>query len=430
MYLYNLLDIISTIAEALVLYVIIGCFCKEGRFQLIISRIIPPILYGTTVIILTYFTTLGAIKVFILMAIIVLLVKWCYTVSFHESIVVMELSWLLMIMLPEAIGTSLMSLIYNGNIMIIISDSFILKWQIYIVVILLRGIFSTIAYRLLNNFQYSVQRKDVAVLTIGFLIAFCYSFISTYGYLNLQMENTFILDFVTSVLCVCFIVQFLYSKNISYLRKQEEEDKARIVQLQQQFTYYQDKLKDEERVRSIYHDLKNHLLMLESRQNTEETRHQIAAKLHSQIADYEDYVHTGNEFLDIILKDKAAKAREKQIDFSVRVNFNGIDFMEPLDISTIFGNAIDNAIEANEELPEALRLIAVKAERIRDMVIITVENSMMQGTYPTEGSTKKDSFIHGFGIPNIKNAVKKYGGQSRFQLENGICLLKIIIPCP
>ena len=49
-----------------------------------------------------------------------------------------------------------------------------------------------------------------------------------------------------------------------------------------------------------------------------------------------------------ILKDKAAKAREKQIDFSAMVAFNGIDFMEPLDISTIFGNAIDNAMEASE----------------------------------------------------------------------------------
>ena len=71
----------------------------------------------------------------------------------------------------------------------------------------------------------------------------------------------------------------------------------------------------------------------------------MAETLRSQIADYEDYVHTGNEFLDIILKDKAAKAREKQIDFSALVDFKGMDFIEPLDISTIFSNALDNAME-------------------------------------------------------------------------------------
>lgn len=144
-------------------------------------------------------------------------------------------------------------------------------------------------------------------------------------------------EIIVVVLSISFVIVFLYLKNNYYLREQEQRDKMQIAQLQQQFAYYQEKMKDEERVRSIYHDLKNHLLVMESRQNTEETR-QMAETLRSQIAGYEDYVHTGNEFLDIILKDKAAKAREKQIDFSAMVDFHGIDFLEPLDISTIFGN--------------------------------------------------------------------------------------------
>lgn len=124
----------------------------------------------------------------------------------------------------------------------------------------------------------------------------------------------------------------------------------RVQQMETQRNYYRERIKDEERVRSVYHDLKNHLLVLESGQTTEAAR-QMAQTLRSQIADYEDYVHTGNEFLDIILRNKAANAREKQIDFSAMVDFNGIDFMEPFDISTLFGNAIDNAIEASEKLP-------------------------------------------------------------------------------
>ena len=156
-------------------------------------------------------------------------------------------------------------------------------------------------------------------------------------------------------------------------------------QMELQRDYYKERVAEEERVRAIYHDLKNHLLVLESRQNTEETR-QMAETLRAQIADYEDYLHTGNEFLDIILKDKAAKAREKQIDFSATVDFKGMDFMEPLDISTIFGNAIDNAIEASEKLPEDKRL--------------------------------------------VKKAVEKYAGQCSFQQGDGTYLLKILIPLP
>lgn len=203
----------------------------------------------------------------------------------------------------------------------------------------------------------------------------------------------------------------------------------RVQQMETQRDYYKERITEEERVRAIYHDLKNHLLVMESRQNTEETR-QMAQTLRSQIEAYEDYVHTGNDFLDIILKDKAAKAREKQIDFSAMVDFNGIDFIEPLDISTIFGNAIDNAIEASEKLPKERRLVTVRAERVRDMLLIAVENNILPGTQAPEGTTKKDRFVHGFGIPNIRKAIEKYGGQCSFQQEERTYRLKTLIPIP
>ena len=203
----------------------------------------------------------------------------------------------------------------------------------------------------------------------------------------------------------------------------------RVQQMEIQRDYYKERIAEEERVRAIYHDLKNHLLVMESRQNTEETR-QMAQTLRSQIADYEDYVHTGNEFLDIILKDKAAKARERQIDFSALVDFKGMDFLEPLDTSTIFGNAIDNAMEASEQLPEEDRLVTVKAERVRDMLLITVENNTPPGTQSIGGTTKSDRFVHGFGIPNIKKAVEKYAGQCSVRPKDGTYLLKILIPIP
>lgn len=203
----------------------------------------------------------------------------------------------------------------------------------------------------------------------------------------------------------------------------------RMQEIKSQRDYYKERIKDEERVRSIYHDMKNHLLVLEGKQNTEVSR-QMTEKLQTQIADYEDYVHTGNDFLDIILKDKAAKAREKQIDFAAMADFKGIDFLEPLDISTIFGNAIDNAIEASEKLPKDQRLVSVRAQRIRDMLVMVVENNTNPEHSAIQETHKEDSFLHGFGIPNIKNAVEKYGGQCSFQQGEGTFAVKILLPLP
>ena len=429
MWLYNLLDIVATITEAAIFYGMTLCFCKTCRFQKVISRIIPPVVYAMAVIVMTFFVDMGAYRLFVLLALLIGLTLLCYEVPFRRALIVMELSYLLIIPFTESVGLSIINFIYHDDIMTQVDGTAIIKWQIYVFIMLLRLLFLTVTYRLLKNFKYDILAKDAAIVSISFLLVFSVSFASTYGYLNLRTSDTSFLDFITSVLCVVFIVQFLYSRNVSYLREQGQRDKMQIAQLQQQFAYYQEKMKDEERVRAIYHDLKNHLLVMESSQNTKETR-QMAETLRSQIAAYEDYVHTGNEFLDIILKDKAAKAHEKQIDFSAMVDFHGIGFMEPLDISTIFGNAIDNAIEASENLPEYKRLITVKAERVRDMLLITIKNNMSQGSHLTEKTTKKDHFLHGFGIPNIRKTVERYGGQCSIKTENGMFILKILIPIP
>lgn len=429
MWVYNLLDVVSTITEAYVFYVMTLCFCKTSRFQKVISRIVPPVVYAIAVIAMTYLVDIGAYRIFVLMVLLTGLTLLFYKVSFHRALIVMELSYLLSVPLAESVGLSLMDFVYQGNVMTQVEGTVILKWQIYIFIMLLRMLFLTVAYRLLKNFKYDIREKDVVIISISFLLVFSVSFASTYGYLNLKMSDTSSLDLITSVLSVVFIVQFLYSRNVSYLREQEQRDKMQIAQLQQQYSYYQDKLKEEERIRSIYHDMKNHLLVLEGSQGTEATR-QMAQELRSQIASYEDYIHTGNDFLDIIIRDKAEKAREKHIDFSAFVDFRDADFIEPLDISTLFGNGIDNAIEASEKLAEEQRVILVKAGKIQDFISILIENNCLDEAYAGGETTKADKFLHGFGISNMQKVAEKYSGTCTTTQANGRFTLKILLPLP
>lgn len=144
---------------------------------------------------------------------------------------------------------------------------------------------------------------------------------------------------------------------------------------------------------------------------------------------YEDYIHTGNDILDIILKEKAESARKRKIDLSVTADLADMDFLEPLDISTIFGNGLDNAIEASEKLSESERVILVKAGRIQNFLSVLIENNCSEEsmTYQRR-TTKQDSFMHGFGILNMKKAAEKYGGQLVSKCEGGRFTLKILIP--
>lgn len=429
MWIYNLLDVALTVTEAAIFQVIILFFCKTCRFKKVISRMIPPVIYAAVVVMITFFTDIGASRIFILSASMVVLVLLCYKVSFHCALIIMELAYLLMIPLSESVGFLIMYWLFQGGITTQVDGNFAVKWQAYIIILLIRLMIIAAICRLLKNFQYEIQPKDAAILSISFLLVLWVSFASTYSYLNLGMYGTFILDLSASVCGVFFIVQFLYSRNVSYLREQEQRNQVRIAQLQQQYAYYQDRLKDEERIRSIYHDMKNHLLVFESSQGTEATR-QMAKEIRLQIEDYEDYIHTGNHFLDILIKDKAEKAREKHIDFSAGIDFDGIDFMEPSDISTLFGNGIDNAIEASEKLPEEQRVILVKAGKVQNFVSVLVENNCSDETHTDGYTTKADKFLHGFGISNMQKAAEKYNGTCTTAQANGKFTLKILLPVP
>ena len=211
-------------------------------------------------------------------------------------------------------------------------------------------------------------------------------------------------------------------------------------ELEMRQNYYEEKMEDETRIRQIYHDMKNHLLVLENvMADTEpaasftenvstDSVHPSIRHLRQQMESYENYYRTGNPYLDVIIRDKAKTAREKQIDFTAILHFADGSFLDPLDISTIFGNALDNALEASEKLAVSRRVVSVKARRIHDMLVIAVENNALPDADASGKTTKEDTLFHGFGLSNIRAAVDKYDGQCTVKCKDGVFVLKIMIP--
>ena len=427
MWVYQTLDILSSILEGFCLYVISRCLCKEPRFQTAINKFIPPIAEIMLTYALTWFTYLGAWKMPLIFLFVVAILKICYKDTVYQIVTVTEVWFVVIVFLSEAIYFSIGYLLFGNNQSVQVDGQTFLRWEILTIAFAIRLLVLGVVYLMLRHFEYKMQLKDSIILTIVFLISFTVSLLANFNLLNLAGLVDLVIYISSGILAAIFMIIFVYAKNLLYLREQEQRDKVQIAQLQQQYAYYQDKLKDEERIRSIYHDMKNHLLVLEGSQGTEVTR-QMAQELRSQIADYENYIHTGNSFLDIIIRDKAEKAREKQIDFSAFIDFSGVDFIEPLDISTLFGNGIDNAIEASEKLPEEQRVILVKAGKVQDFVSILIENNCVDEIYADGHTTKADKFLHGFGISNMKKAAEKYSGTCTTTQENGKFTLKILLP--
>lgn len=426
MELYVFLDIAGTAVEIFCMGLILTAFCKEPKRRWL--KYMPLLANAIFIFFWTWIIVDGQFKLLALIIFLSISIKLCY----KDSLVKIVNSSLLiytMVVISETL-TALAVYVMGFPQSQIVDGLQFASVLIYIIHFIVFLLIACAIHLLFRNYQYEITIKDFGILIVGYAIII-YEASKELGLFSDGNLNWFNLQesLLRLAVSLAFVILFLYLRNYYSLRYKERENQMIIERLELQHSHYQERLREEERVRAIYHDLKNHLLVLENQGGENAQVHKSIESLKKQIAGYENFYNTGNEFLDIIVRDKAEKAKEQRIDFSVMLNFEDGTFVEPLDISTIFGNAFDNAIEASMKLPVSERLITAKCSRVRDMLSIVIENNA--AAPPTDKkSSKQDGFLHGYGSENIKKAVERYGGECSSIYENGRFSLKIIFPIP
>lgn len=425
---YFFLDTLATMVEVYMLYTCNTIFCKKCQMKVL--GFIPYLVIFFLTCVMTWVIPLGTVKIITLFVTFLFLQRLILKEKWYKLIMAYSLYFMLMFL--NDYSALIVADVIFGYTSIMAGNIVVNIWQQYLMKIIILCFIIAFLSKVFRKFVYELQPRDAALFLLYNIITYFIIYYSMgHGYFsgNVNWFNSMI--GLSGLLLGClFLLLFLYQKNSTYLRCQKDIAQQEIRELELKYEYYKEKQKDEEKVRSVYHDMKNHLLVLQKQINSPETA-EMVEKLQSQVAMYEDYEHTGNDILDIILKEKSETARERNIALSVIVNLNDVDFIEPLDISTIFGNGLDNAIEASEKLPEEQRAILVKAGKMQNFFSVRIENNCLQNSRNTKNrTTKADDFLHGFGISNMRKAVEKYDGQLTIKCENGKFTLKILIPIP
>lgn len=128
---------------------------------------------------------------------------------------------------------------------------------------------------------------------------------------------------------------------------------------------------------------------------------------------YDSTMETGNEALDTILTEKNLLCKQKRIQLACVADGRALGFMSPADIYSFFGNALDNAIRAVEELDEPQRSISVVVREASGIVSIHIENRCAAAPEFVDGlprTTKDNPDEHGYGVRSMRATVERYGG--------------------
>ena len=200
-----------------------------------------------------------------------------------------------------------------------------------------------------------------------------------------------------------------------------------------QYANYQRSQESVDMINRKYHDIKHQIAVLRSEIGTEQ-KLICLDQIEREIRAYESENQTGNKVLDAILTGKSAYCLEHGITLTLKVDGSSLGFMEVADLSALFGNALDNAIEGVSQLadPEQ-RLIRLTVTRQKGFLRIKLENRCVDGLAikgELPQTTKKDKGLHGYGLKSIRTTADKYGGSLTVQAKNGWFTLGILIPLP
>lgn len=228
------------------------------------------------------------------------------------------------------------------------------------------------------------------------------------------------------VICNMFLVIIINSliKNI----KSKSELKSINDKLDMQYNYYLNIEESHIQVRKLYHDINNHLANMKQLQN--EDINIYIESVDKELKSFQSRFDTGNRILDIILNDKSLKCSKYDIDLFCDINFRFCDFVEMIDVSAIFANTLDNAIEACQKVKEN-RYIHIRGTMVKSYYIIKCESSKVNQIKIKNNkviTSKKNKIFHEIGLQSVKSSLKKYNGELKIIDEKNKFVLKIYIP--
>lgn len=222
------------------------------------------------------------------------------------------------------------------------------------------------------------------------------------------------------------IILFLHAKNTKQ-HSQLADERLISRSLNEQVKHYSDVLKSYDTLRSFKHDINNMLIAVRAKAVCGEINGCIDLLDNMiGITNVSPVYNTGNTVLDAMLSAKKEEAIQKNINFKTNIKIppNALP-LEDKDISIIFGNALDNAIEACERL-DTKRYIFILIKHDGKKVSCRIENSCPDNTFITHKTSKSDKYNHGIGIRNMERTLDKYSAVYDTQISDGAYILSIL----
>lgn len=229
---------------------------------------------------------------------------------------------------------------------------------------------------------------------------------------------------------ICIILANVMTYYFFVVMNKEYENTIKSKLLEQQNETLKRSISDKEafvnEMKTVRHDIKNQLLTImkyADEGKNEDIKEYVSVLTNNYLPNILNYINTNNAAFDAVINSKIAVCSQRNIFMEVNIKQNTDMFILPSEIAVLFGNLLDNAIEAAKDTDE--KRITIDIQKNASYLIIFVSNSIKSSVLKDNKNletSKPDKELHGIGIKSIKNIVEKHNGMIQFyEEENEFC---------
>lgn len=324
------------------------------------------------------------------------------------------------ITVPDGDENGIGGSIFTSNIFVIILWAFI-YFETYLL-----G-YAFISKAMVKDTNYGHKNLELFVVVIIIMLSdIIFSSFVTYYNAEHYDEGYVCLLYVYNIFCALLSVyiQFGFSA-----RKKLETDYETINRLwEQKKAQYELTKENIDLINIKCHDLKHQIRKIGRRSEIDSD---TLKEMTDVIEIYDSIVKTENEALDIILTEKSLLCNRHDIRLACIADGKALSFMSNADLYSLFGNLIDNAIEAVKDLPKEQRSISLSVKVMKSFLCVNIHN-YYKGELKFNGilplTTKGDTVNHGYGMKSIRFICDKYNGELTIATNDDIFNLNIVFP--
>jgi sensor histidine kinase YesM len=352
------------------------------------------------------------------MIIIILFLGLTLYTAKNKTAILFNLILAIAFILGDALISSFTAIITDKTIMASVKDSYHLLFNVIIIQSLYIVLYKIIMSFIKGYVSDFIKWKQFAVLLIVpiFNITLVYVIIVLANQSDNKhalINDDIIIILVSLILLLISIFVIYFFEYIAKANKLENDLKLIGQQTQMQYNYYNQLEVKYEQSQKIMHDVNNHMKIIEQlyKSNNNDEGLAYTQIMFCKIKELGMTFRCQSKILTIIINDKMQLCRLKGIEFKCETEDMDLSFIDNIDITTLFANLLDNAIEACLQIAKGEKWIDLKLYSFNEMIVIDIINTTDKIPIKNNNKIRSSKKNHtGVGLSNIESIVNKYEG--------------------